>query len=212
MAFVALVLAVLSYRLFPPAHWGLYTIYGSLMLMMLWVVWFFRSPDRDLAKKPDAFISPADGKVVMVRDVDEKEVFGCRMRQISIFMSPFNVHLNRIPTDGKISQYRYHPGKYLVAWHPKSSHLNERNTIVVETNSGIIYMVRQIAGVVARRIVCYCYEGKQVKQGDELGFIKFGSRVDLFIPMDAMVHVKTGDKVKGGVSTLASFSENASRS
>lgn len=211
-AILVLLLATISYRLFPPAHWGLYVIYGSLVLLMLWVIWFFRSPDRDLTKKPDAFISPADGKVLTVRDVDENEVFGRRMRQISIFMSPFNVHLNRIPTDGKISQYRYHPGKYLVAWHPKSSRLNERNTIVVETDGGTRYMVRQIAGVVARRIVCYCHEGKEVKQGDELGFIKFGSRVDLFLPLDARVHVKAGDKVKGGVSTLASFSEDTPQS
>lgn len=187
------------------AHWLLYAFLVFLLLSLAGVLHFFRSPERKIRPDESAVISPADGKVVVAEEITEEEVFGRPMQQISIFMSPLNVHLNRFPTDGKISRYVYHPGKYLLAWHPKSSLLNERNTIVVETPRGIQYMLRQIAGTLARRIVCYCREGMQVKQGEELGFIKFGSRVDVFLPPDTEVLVKPGDKVRGGITTLARF-------
>ncbi len=193
--------------LFPPSSWQLYLILALLLSFFSGIVYFFRSPARRIKKDREVVYSPADGRVVVVEQTTEKEVFDQPMKQVSVFMWPLNVHLNRFPTDGKVSRYVYHPGKYLVAWHPKSSQLNERNTIVIETPQGIRYMLRQIAGVLARRIICYCREGMEVRQGEELGFIKFGSRVDLFLPADAQILVKPGDRVKGGLSVLARFNE-----
>ncbi len=190
----------------PEPGWLLYLYLALLLVVFALVIFFFRSPTRLLEEFPGAVISPADGTVVKVEQVEEDEYFKKPMIQLSVFMSPFNVHLNRIPANGKVVFYRYHPGKYLVAWHPKSSRLNERNTIIIETLGGIRFMVRQIAGVFARRIVCYCSEGHEVRQGEELGFIKFGSRVDLFLPVGTDIRVKKGDRVKGGVDLLAYFS------
>ncbi len=201
---LAIFLAFLALSVFP-GHWLLYAFLIFLFFSVFGVLYFFRSPNREVRLDEAAVISPADGKVVVAEKITEEEVFGRPMQQISIFMSPLNVHLNRFPTDGKISRYVYHPGKYLLAWNPKSSLLNERNTIVVETPRGIQYMLRQIAGTLARRIVCYCREGMQVKQGEELGFIKFGSRVDVFLPAETEILVKPGDRVRGGISTLARF-------
>lgn len=202
-ALITLGLAAGIYWLFALPQWMLYIIYLLLLVVYAGILFFFRSPKRQLSKDNGAIISPADGKVFMIEETMEEEVFDHPMQKLSIFMSPLDVHLNRVPADGKVVLCRYHPGKYLVAWHPKSSHLNERNTIVIETPAGIRFLVRQIAGMVARRIVCYCHEGKQVRQGDELGFIKFGSRVDLYIPLASEIHVKPGDKVKGGITILA---------
>lgn len=187
----------------PEPLWLFYSSVVLLLLLFSMVVYFFRSPARILNESPGTIISPADGTVVKIEQVDEDEYFRKPMLQLSVFMSPLNVHLNRIPAKGKVVFYRYHPGKYLVAWHPKSSRMNERNTIIIETPEGIRFMVRQIAGILARRIVCYCREGMEVKQGQELGFIKFGSRVDVFLPVGADVRVKPGDRVKGGVDLLA---------
>ena len=150
-------------------------------------------------------IASADGTIVVVEKVFEPEVLNQECIQISTFMSPNNVHVNRYPVGGKVVYTNYHSGKYLIAKHPKSSTLNERTTICIETESGQKVVVRQIAGALARRIVCYAKEGEQVTQGAELGFIKFGSRVDLFIPLDSTVHVDLEDKVKGGLSILASL-------
>jgi phosphatidylserine decarboxylase len=150
-------------------------------------------------------ICPADGKIVIVEEVEEPEYFQGKRLQVSVFMSPLNVHVNRYPTSGKIKFYKYHPGKYLVAWHPKSSTLNERTTVVLEHANGKEVLVRQIAGAVARRIVCYAKEGETVKQNQELGFIKFGSRVDLFLPLDAKVIVRPEQIVKGGQTVIAEW-------
>ncbi len=204
-ALITLGLAAGSYWLFALPQWMFCMACLLLLVLFTGVVLFFRSPKRQLSRDDRAIISPADGKVIMVGETIEEEVFDRAVQKLSIFMSPLNVHLNRVPADGKVVLYRYHPGKYLVAWHPKSSRLNERNTIVFETPGGIRFLVRQIAGMVARRIVCYCHEGKQVRQGEELGFIKFGSRVDLYIPLGSTIHVKPGDHVKGGITTLAHF-------
>ena len=142
--------------------------------------------------------------MVAIEEVEEPEYFNGEKRiQVSVFMSPLNVHLNRYPISGKIAYAKYHPGQFLVAWHPKSSTENERNTVVIETEFGPSVLIRQIAGFVARRIVWYCNQGDDVKQGDELGFIKFGSRVDLFLPLDAEIKVELKEKVKGGISILA---------
>jgi phosphatidylserine decarboxylase len=176
----------------------------SLALLFI-VLQFFRNPKRTLTINENAIISPADGKVVVIEEVEETEFLNKKCRQISIFMSPFNVHINRFPISGIVKYVKYHPGKYLVAWHPKSSTENERTTVVVEHKNGTPILFRQIAGALARRIVYYCKENDAAQQASEMGFIKFGSRVDVFIPLDAKVKVNLEDKVIGGVSIIAEF-------
>jgi len=166
------------------------------------VVAFFRYPIFDVEKNPKYFLSPADGEVVVIEKVMETEYFNEERIQVSIFMSPFNTHMNRYPISGKLKYFKYHPGKFLVAWHPKSSTLNERTTFVVE-NETTNLLFRQIAGAVARRIRWYDKEGDEVTQGGELGFIKFGSRVDLFLPLDAKVDVKLKQQVRAGKTVIA---------
>ncbi len=202
-AIIISLMALAVLLLVPSYHWALYVVLAFLLLFFLWIGWFFRSPRRSINRQEDAFLSPADGRIVFAGEVREAHHIGKVMQKVSIFMSPLNVHLNRYPADGRILSYQYFPGKYLVAWHPKSSDMNERNAIVVETSQGAQIMLSQIAGTVARRIVCYGSEGKEVRQGEELGFIKFGSRVDLYLPKDVQVMVKPGDKVKAGLDTLA---------
>ncbi len=175
------------------------------VVFLFMVVWFFRNPDRTIVPDGSKILSAADGKVVVIEEVVEKEYFRDKRIQVSIFMSPLNVHANRYPITGKVSYYRYHPGKYLVAWHPKSSELNERSTIVIQDGQGREILLRQIAGAVARRIVSYTKEGQQVIQGDELGFIKFGSRLDIFLPPGTKIDVHIGDLVKGNLNTIASW-------
>ncbi len=186
-------------------HWLVYLLLLVSLGFYGFVLQFFRNPVRHTPLDDSLVYSPADGKVVVIEEVYEKEYFKTARLQVSVFMSPLNVHANRQPISGKVTYYRYHPGKYLVAWHPKSSELNERNTIVVLHPSGKSILMRQIAGAVARRICCYLQEGQKVQQGAELGFIKFGSRVDIFLPLDAQLKVKIGDSVKAGESLLASF-------
>ncbi|TAE31579.1 MAG: phosphatidylserine decarboxylase family protein [Cytophagales bacterium] len=178
----------------------------SLVLFGL-VVQFFRIPSRPLTLHDRQIVAPADGTVVVIEETEETEYFKERRRQISIFMSPLNVHVNRNPVSGVVNYFRYYPGKYLVAWHPKSSTENERTTVVLEMKTGVEILFRQIAGAVARRIVWYVNEGQSVEQGSEMGFIKFGSRVDVFVPLNAKVNVKIGDKMKGGVTVLAEILE-----
>ena len=171
---------------------------------------FFRNPRRmHGTKNTDLILAPADGKVVVIEKTFEKEYLNADVLQISIFMSPVNVHVNRSPVTGEVVYVQYHPGEYLVAWHPKSSELNERNTVVIKRKQSMI-LVRQIAGKVARKIVCYTKPGNLLSRGEEFGFIKFGSRVDVFIPADSTVLVKIGDVVKGGITDIASFSSSAS--
>lgn len=174
-----------------------------VVFMLLLVLQFFRNPKRITPRNKNLLIAPVDGKVVIIEEVYEKEYFKDMRLQISIFMSPLNVHVTRYPMDGKVQFSKYHPGKYLVAWHPKSSELNERTTIVLKNDvfGEIIY--RQIAGAVARRIVNYAKEGMEVEQGDDAGFIKFGSRVDLFLPLGTPLSIKLNDIVKGGVQSIA---------
>lgn len=171
--------------------------------VFLLVVWFFRNPARPVNPDETAIVCPADGKVVVIKKTLEKEYFKDERWQVSIFMSPLNVHVNRYPVSGQVTYFRYHAGKYLVAWHPKSSELNERATVVLKNADGREILVRQIAGAVARRIVPYAKEGVRVSQGDDLGFIKFGSRVDIFLPLDAEIKVSLDQKVKGNVDVLA---------
>lgn len=171
--------------------------------VLLVILQFFRSPSRTFVKKENAVISPADGKVVVIEEVEETEYFNDKRIQVSVFMSPVNVHLNRYPISGQLKYYKYHPGLYLVAWHPKSSTENERTTIVVEDNKNRPILFRQIAGALARRIVFFGEENDKVEQCSECGFIKFGSRVDVLLPLNTKLNVKLGEKVKGGITTIA---------
>ncbi len=183
-----------------------YFISAATLLIFLFFLQFFRSPKRKIEINDKHILAPADGKVVVIEKTIEDEYFRGKERiQVSIFMSPLNVHVNRNPVTGLIKYLKYHPGKYLVAWHPKSSTLNERTTLVYEVHKGVEILVRQIAGAVARRIKWYVDSDQSVIQGKEFGFIKFGSRVDLFLPTDIEVNVNVGDKTKGGKTVIASF-------
>ncbi len=173
----------------------------SLVIYIL-VLQFFRNPKRNIQPNENHVIAPADGKVVVIENTQEDEYFKGERLQVSIFMSPLNVHVNRYPIAGEIKYAKYHPGKYLVAWHPKSSTLNERTSVVVENDTVGPVLYRQIAGAVARRIVMYPKQGMKVQQGADSGFIKFGSRLDVFLPPNSEVDVKIGDVVKGGETIL----------
>lgn len=175
---------------------------GSLILY-IFLLFFFRMPSRQLEPDPGLIYAPADGKVVVIEEAEEKEYFKDTRLQVSIFMSPFNMHSNRYPVSGHIKYVGYHPGHYMVAWHPKSSELNERSTIVIETIKGTEILIRQIAGAVARRIVTYAKENQEVRQGDELGFIKFGSRVDIFLPLGTEIEIPVLQQVKANKSIIA---------
>jgi phosphatidylserine decarboxylase len=173
------------------------------MIFYVFILFFFRSPSRALEPDPGLIYAPADGKVVVIEETMEKEYFNDLRLQVSIFMSPFNMHSNRYPVSGHINYVRYHPGHYMVAWHPKTSELNERSTVVIETSEGTEILVRQVAGAVARRIVTYAKEDQEVLQGDELGFIKFGSRVDVFLPLGTEIEIPILQQVKANKSVIA---------
>lgn len=173
------------------------------VLFYLLILQFFRNPLFKISQNVKHVLAPADGKVVVIEETVESEYLKDKRKQVSIFMSPVNVHVNRMPVSGKISFFKYHPGKYLVAWHPKSSTENERTTVAVKMNNGPEILFRQIAGALARRIKFYIQEGQTLEQGQEFGFIKFGSRVDVFLPLDAKVTVKIGDITKGGRTIIA---------
>lgn len=178
-------------------------ILGASILIYLIFLQFFRSPKIITAYNEKHILAPADGKVVVIEETLETEYFNDMRKQVSIFMSPVNVHVNRNPASGVIKYFKYHAGKYLVAWHPKSSTENERTTFVIGLQNGVDILVRQIAGALARRIKWYIQEKDSVVQGEEFGFIKFGSRVDLFLPLDAIVKVNIGDKTKAGRTVIA---------
>ncbi len=175
----------------------------SLFILIL-ILQFFRNPKRKTKLDKNHIIAPADGKIVIIKEVLEEEYFKERKLQVSIFMSPLNVHVTRYPISGKVVFSKYHPGKYLVAWHPKSSMLNERTSIVVKNDSVGEILYRQIAGALARRIVNYAKKDLNVVQGEDAGFIKFGSRIDLFLPVKSNVNVSIGQKVKGGITVITS--------
>jgi phosphatidylserine decarboxylase len=172
--------------------------------LLIFILSFFRIPNRDHTDDEEVVVAPCDGTVVVIEEVQPDEYFKDKRLQLSIFMSPLNVHVNRNPVSGEVLYSRYHKGKYLVAWHPKSSTDNERHSVVYQ-HKGKELLVKQIAGALAKRIVNYLKPGDVVKQGEEMGFIKFGSRVDLLLPLDAQVQVKIDQKVKGGVTVLAKW-------
>lgn len=175
------------------------------ILFYLLILQFFRNPVFLINKNNNQVLAPADGKVVVIEETEETEYLKGKRKQVSIFMSPVNVHVNRMPVGGVISYYKYHSGKYLVAWHPKSSTENERTTVVVRMPNQTEILFRQIAGALARRIKCYVKEGQVLEQGQEFGFIKFGSRVDIFLPLNATIKVNLGDKTTGGKTIIAEF-------
>jgi phosphatidylserine decarboxylase len=182
---------------------------GVSLVIILAFASFFRIPYRNFFSSDDHIVAPADGRVVVIEEVHENEYFNDKRIQVSIFMSPANVHVNRSPISGVVKYQKYHPGKYLVAWHPKSSEKNERNTMVIEhdeTDAQIL--IRQIAGKLARKIKWYLNEGDEVQQNAELGFIKFGSRVDLFLPLGTKIDVKLNQKVKGGITVIGELMED----
>lgn len=209
ISFIALgIISPLS-GLIPMPLWLHYVLWILFALVFIWIIRFFRSPHRAFTPDGSKIMCPADGKIVAIEKVFESEYFKDQRLQVSVFMSPNNVHINWIPVSGIIRYMKYHPGKYLVAWHPKSSAENERTTVVIGKESGYEVLIRQIAGAMARRIVCYAKEGNAVRQGDEFGFIKFGSRVDLFLPSETVVKVRIGQKVKGKSTIIADLSESS---
>jgi phosphatidylserine decarboxylase len=185
--------------------WLALIIFVVSLFFLLFIISFFRIPNRVLTADDNKIICPADGKVVVIEETVDIEYFKDKRIQVSIFMSPANVHVNRNPMSGKVIYNQYHKGKYLVAWHPKSSTENERWSVVVENNHGTI-LYKQIAGALAKRICNYTHVGEQVKQGNEYGFIKFGSRVDILLPIGTKIDVQMNEVVKGGVTVLASWS------
>jgi phosphatidylserine decarboxylase len=186
---------------FPAISW---IIFIATLAFLIFIISFFRIPKRKLTIQENAIVAPADGKVVVIEEVQADEYFSDRRIQVSIFMSPLNVHVNRNSVSGEVVYSEYHKGKYLVAWHPKSSTENERHSVVY-SKGGKEILVKQIAGAVAKRIINYLQPGQQVNQTDEMGFIKFGSRVDLLLPLDAKIRVKIGDRPQGGVTVVATW-------
>jgi phosphatidylserine decarboxylase len=197
------VINVLLHQFYPERNVLLNVVLLGSVIVYLAVLQFFRNPFLSLPSDETLVYAPADGRVVVIEEAIENEYLKDRRKQISIFMSPINVHVNRSPISGVLEYFKYHPGKYLVAWHPKSSLENERTTLVIKSPKGVKLLVRQIAGAAARRIKWYVKEGSPMIQGGEFGFIKFGSRVDVFLPLDAEVLVKINDRTKGGSTPIA---------
>jgi phosphatidylserine decarboxylase len=206
-AFIFVLINILCFYFFGNVlPWICYVILLVTFVLFIFIVLFFRIPKRTFTISSTKIVAPADGKVVVIEQVNDAEYFHDNRIQVSIFMSPVNVHVNRIPMDGTVVYTHYHKGKYLVAWHPKSSHLNERHCIVLENEKGTLVLVKQIAGAMAKRICNYAEPGKIFKQGDEFGFIKFGSRVDLLLPLNAVIEVQPDQIVKSGVTVIATIS------
>lgn len=205
-AMILLIIVNLLAQTFIFTYWIRVVILIASIVLFFLVLQFFRNPKRNTVVNTKHVIAPVDGKVVVIEEVYEKEYFKDKRLMVSVFMSPINVHVTRHPIGGTVKYSKYHPGKYLVAWHPKASEENERTTVVVENESTGEILYRQIAGALAKRIVNYAKEGEEVVQGSDSGFIKFGSRVDVFLPLGTELEVKLNQKVKGGVSLIAKVS------
>lgn len=201
-ALILIAINIVTYSLIN-TYWIKFAIFAVSIVFFLLIIQFFRNPKRETKHNNNHIVAPVDGKVVVIEEVYEKEYFKDKRLQISIFMSPINVHVTRHPVGGKVTFSKYHPGKFLVAWHPKSSEENERTTVVVKNEVAGEIMYRQIAGALAKRIVNYAEVDTEVVQGSDSGFIKFGSRVDVFVPLGTKVNVEINQKVKGGVSVIA---------
>ncbi len=207
ITFFLMVAAMIAAQFFVGVEWVRFAIQLIALVLLILVLQFFRNPKRLVTPNFDEILAPVDGKVVAIEEVEEPEYFKDKRRQVSIFMSPINVHVTRYAASGTVTYSKYHPGKYLVAWHPKSSTENERTTVVIHTPKFGEIGYRQIAGAMARRIVNYAEEGEQVTQGQDAGFIKFGSRVDLLLPLDCNITVKLNQKVVGARTCIASIRE-----
>jgi phosphatidylserine decarboxylase len=205
-AMILLIIVNLLAQTFIFTYWIRVVILITSIVLFFLVLQFFRNPKRKTVVNNKHVIAPVDGKVVVIEEVYEKEYFKDKRLMVSVFMSPINVHVTRHPIGGTVKYSKYHPGKYLVAWHPKASEENERTTVVVENDSTGEILYRQIAGALAKRIVNYAKEGEEVVQGSDSGFIKFGSRVDVFLPLGTELEVKLNQKVKGGISLIAKVS------
>ena len=203
VTFLLVAIFVVVIDKFVTIPWLSYSLLFALVLFLILILQFFRNPERKTILNDATVVSPVDGKVVVIEEVFESEYFKDKRIQVSVFMSPLNVHVTRYPIGGKVTYSKYHPGKYLVAWHPKSSTENERTTVVVNNQSYGKVLYRQIAGALAKRIVNYAKEDDKAIQGSDSGFIKFGSRVDLYLPLDTNIKVSLNQKVKGGESIIA---------
>lgn len=202
ISIASIVLAVIVLASSYLGNWGLLISVPFFVIYCL-ILWFFRVPKRTILEHRENIVAPVDGKVIMIKEVEEPEFLNSKALQISIFMSPLNVHICRYPVTGKVIYKKYHKGKYLMAWNEKSSTDNERTTVAVETLTNHKIVFRQIAGYVARRIVFYCNENDTAKAGHEFGFIKFGSRMDIFLPLDTEIKCKIGDITTGGIDVIA---------
>lgn len=203
MLFILAGINIGLHQVFPEKELLLNLVLLGSIIGYLAILQFFRNPAIPIPHDPELIYAPADGKVVVIEKTVEAEYLQEERIQVSVFMSPINVHVNRSPMTGVLKYFKYHPGKYLVAWHPKSSTENERTSLVLEHSSGLLLMIRQIAGAMARRIKCYVKEGDPMIQGHEFGFIKFGSRVDVFIPVDAEILVQLNQSTKAGITPIA---------
>lgn len=202
-AFIFSIVTILLVEKFITISWLLTTLQVAIIAFLILILQFFRNPKRETILSDNTIIAPVDGKVVVIEEVEEPEFFKDKRLQVSIFMSPINVHVTRYAMSGSVTYSKYHPGKYLVAWHPKASTENERTTVVINNATFGSVLYRQIAGALAKRIVNYATQGDTVVQGTDAGFIKFGSRVDLFLPIGTKLNVSLGDKVTGGVQIIA---------
>lgn len=205
--FFLVVALILIAQFYVDMEWARFALQIGALVILVLILQFFRNPKRLVTPNFDEILAPVDGKVVVIEEVEEPEYFKGKRRQVSIFMSPLNVHVTRYAASGTVTYSKYHPGKYLVAWHPKSSTENERTTVILHTPKFGEIGYRQIAGALARRIVNYAEEGEQVTQGQDAGFIKFGSRVDLLLPLDCNITVKLNQKVVGAKTCIASVAK-----
>ncbi|MCK0158441.1 phosphatidylserine decarboxylase family protein [Cellulophaga sp. F20128] len=203
ITFIIVVAIIVLANQFIDINWLKYLVQIGALVFLILILQFFRNPTRKVIKSFDDVLAPVDGKVVVIEEVEETEYFKGKRKQVSIFMSPINVHVTRYPVSGSIKYSKYHPGKYLVAWHPKASTENERTTVVINTPKFGDILYRQIAGALAKRIVNYAEVGDNVQQGDDGGFIKFGSRVDLYLPLDSVITVQLNQKVVGAKTCIA---------
>ena len=203
ITFIVIIALFLVVDKYVSIDWLQYLLFATLAVFLFLILQFFRNPKRNTVLNDTTVVSPVDGKVVVIEEVFEPEFFNEKRLQVSVFMSPINVHVTRYPIGGKVAYSKYHPGKYLVAWHPKASTENERTTVVVENSNYGKVLFRQIAGALAKRIVNYAEVNQDVVQGSDQGFIKFGSRVDLYLPLGTNIKVKLNEKVRGGESIIA---------
>lgn len=208
VTFLITAVAVLLANFYIDIMWLRLTVQVVALFFLVMILQFFRNPKRPTVKSFDEILSPVDGKVVVIEEVEENEYFKGKRLQVSIFMSPINVHVTRYPASGLITYSKYHPGKFLVAWHPKASEENERTTVVIKTPKFGEILYRQIAGALAKRIVNYAEVGDSAQQGEDGGFIKFGSRVDLFLPLDSAITVKLNQKVTGAKTCIATIGKS----